>query len=67
MRFGVKFHARNGRISYDFTPDSGWAELKAEETAVANARKKRERVLKILGVVDFDIIHAKIDCHERWD
>lgn len=45
---GVGFTVRNGRTVYDYSHDPAWAEMKAQETAVAEQRKAREKFLQAL-------------------
>lgn len=45
---GVKATVRSGRTLYDYSHDPVWAEMKASETAVAEQRKQREKMLQAL-------------------
>ncbi|MCP4424441.1 MAG: hypothetical protein GY803_08125 [Chloroflexi bacterium] len=47
-RFGVRFQVRSGATKYGYDHDSVWAEMRAQETAVANQRKAREKFLRTL-------------------
>ena len=45
---GVGFQVRAGRTRYGYDHDSAWAEIKAQEKALAKQRRDREKFLKAL-------------------